>query len=216
NGPLPRESEPLGRSFQPCPTPGRESAGLAIAQLADGCQLGGQHGQLGFHHGNFGLVLGLTQGFFSLLACGFGLGFVQVLATDGRISQHSNGTRLDLQQATGHENEFFLAVFALDLDRTGADARDQRSMARQDTQLARFTRQRYELCFTSKDRRFSAYDIYVNGCHGASLRGLPRQLPRRTMHSRLTQADSGGAFACGFPYFSVLAFSKASSMLPTM
>jgi hypothetical protein len=96
---------------------------------------------------------------------------------------------LNFENAAGDENELlFASAGRHDSNCAWLDPGDQRRMARVDAELARLARQHYKLRFAGEDLFFRANHI---------------DMDRWIRHRALS-------------YFSVFAFSCASSMVPTM
>src|SRR5690606_8827836 len=106
----------------------------------------------------------------------------------------------------------FAAIGTFNAHRTRLDASDQRRVAGQDTQLAGLTGQGHKLGLAGEDRRFRADDIYVNGCHFGSSLYSPCSW-RPATRTAATSASGRGARQTDYSF---LAFSKASSIEPTM
>src|SRR5713226_8626193 len=106
---------------------------LLLAQLADRRQLRRKHRQLAFNDGQLLLVLGGATGFLGALERLARLGFVEVLAANGRIGEDGDDLRLHLEDAAGDEDELLLAAARRrDLHRAGLDAGDKGRVARVD------------------------------------------------------------------------------------
>lgn len=173
-----------------------------LAQFLDRGELGDGFGQFGLGLGVLELRGLVLQGFLGLLLGVEGLGFVEVLAADGGVGQHGDEVGLHFEHAAGDEDELFVAVLRLDAHDARLDAGEQRRVAGHDAQLAGFAREDDELRQTREDRFFRADDVDVY-CHCHGFLPSPRPSPVRER--------------CGaMNYCSVLAFSKASSMVPTM
>ena len=153
--------------------------------------LGGHRDELALGRREVDVALGVLHRFFGE-ALGFGgLGFVEVLAADGGVGQHGHAVRLHFQDAAGDEDEFLAAVGLLDAHRAGLHARDQRRVARVDAELAGFTGKRDEARLAGEDGLLGAHHVDVDGVRGIC-------------HLFAPQAAI------------FLAFSKASSIVPTM
>ena len=176
---------------------------VPLAQFLDRGELGNGFGQFGLGLGVLELRGLVLQRFLGLFLGVEGLGFVEVLAADGGVGQHGDEVGLHFEHAAGDENEFFGAVLRLDAHDARLDAGEQRRVAGHDAQLAGFTRENDELRQPREDGFFRADDVDVY-CHGHIVHSLSPALSR----------------ACGrrreISYCRVLAFSKASSMVPTM
>src|SRR6266480_6352622 len=112
---------------------------FSLAELADGCELCGKRGQLGFDGGDFLLVLGVAPRFLGGLQ-GLGrLGLVQVAAADRGVGEHGHHLGLHFEDPARDEDQLFLAAAGgLDPHRSGLDARDERRVLGVDAELARF------------------------------------------------------------------------------
>lgn len=137
---------------------GRNNVRLTLlTNLLDCHDLSGQSGHLGFEAGNLDFarcILTLCAGIFKSLGS---LGLVEVIAADGRISQHSHQIGLNFKHATSHKHLFhFLLARQMNANKTGADQRDEGHVPRQNTQFARLTGQRNELGVTGEDGLFRA------------------------------------------------------------
>ena len=100
--------------------------------------------------------------------------------------------RLDLQQAAGNEKRLLLALLGLHPHFAGLEFGQHGGVARRDTDLAHFRGRKHHIGGAGENLRLGADDINVKGhCHSIDL-ALP---------------------ATGY---SCLAFSTASSMVPTM
>ena len=102
----------------------------------------------------------------------------------------------------GHGSKL-LGAGGIHADKTGADQRDEGHVPRQNTQFARLTGQRNELGVTGEDGLFRANDVDFDSSHVSC-----------SVVGRLTGPILRPA--SGKHYFRVFAFSKASSMVPTM
>src|SRR5215470_8260265 len=170
--------------------PGRIIASLLFAQPPDGGELSGQRGDLSFDRGDFLLARGVAARLLGPLQRLGRLGFVEIATPDRGIREYRDHVRLNLENSASHEDELLLS-FARNFDayRARPDAGDQRGVARIDAELARLAGQYDELGLARENRFLGADDVYVDG------RGSHR-----------------GAL----PYFSVFAFSTASSIVPTI
>jgi SAM-dependent methyltransferase len=117
------------------------------------------------------------------------------------IGQHGHQTRLHFQQTAGNENQFFLAVLHLDAHGTRLDAGHQRHVAGQMPSSPASPGRTTNSARPEKIMLFRADDVDMNG-HGHT---LP---PFRRAHRSTAE--------CMVAYCRVLAFSKASSIGPTM
>jgi hypothetical protein len=100
--------------------------------------------------------------------------------------------RLDFQHPPGHVKELLWLTLHLYPDFTRPQARQQWRVARRDTDLAHFRRRKHHIGGAGENLSLGADDINVKGhCHSIDL-ALP---------------------ATGYSF---LAFSTASSMVPTM
>src|SRR5690606_3542866 len=126
-------------------------------------------GQLGFHNSDIGLVLGVTQGFFRMLAGFQRLCFIQVVCANRGIRQYSDFPRLNLEYAASDKDVLFAAIVHNDLQRAGTNPRDQGSVTGQNTQFSSLAGQRHALCLTSKDRFFGTDHVNMKLSHEQSL-----------------------------------------------
>src|SRR5258706_14112060 len=167
----------------------QRETGLFPAQPADCRQLRCKHRKLSFNCGNLLFVFGVTQGFLGALLGFQSFRFIEIVAPDRSVGKHGHDRWLDLEDSASHEDQvLFTATGRLDPHGTRLDARDQRRMSRIDAEFAGLARQNHEFRLAGKNLLFAADDVYMKGIG----------------HYRLS------------PYCSVLAFSNASSMPPTM
>ena len=146
----------------------------------------------------FCVLLCLNRNF----AGGIGFFFVQVFAANRSVREHGHAVRLDFNNPAGHKHKLLATVGHLDAHRPRFDAGNQRRMAREDAEFAGLTRQGNKPRLAGKDRLFCADHINVDGVHT-----FPNQLGAN-LAVRLASAPQG--------LYIFLAFSNASSMVPTM
>src|SRR5438034_1693567 len=165
---------------------------FSLAELADGCELCGKRGQLGFDGGDFLLVLRVAPRFLGGLQ-GLGrLGLVEVAAADRGVGEHGHHPGLHFEDPARDEDQLFLAAAGrLDPHRARFDARDKRRMFRIDAQFPGLAGKHHELGLARVDARFGADDVDVY----------------RVWHVRVLRSCR---------YCSDFAFSNASSIAPTM
>ena len=92
-----------------------------------------------------------------------------MIATQGRIGQHGDQVRLDLEHAAGDVKEVFVAFRVLDADFARLQRRQQWSMTRRDADFAQASRREHHPGFARVDLAFCGYDVDVNRCHGLLL-----------------------------------------------
>src|SRR5258706_5155032 len=167
----------------------QRETGLFPAQPADCRQLRCKHRKLSFNCGNLLFVFGVTQGFLGALRGFQSLRFIEIVAPDRSVGKHGHYRRLDLEDSASHEDQvLFAATGRLDPHRARLDTRDQRCVPRIDAEFAGLARQDPELRLAGENLLFGPNDVYMNAVGDYRLS----------------------------PYCSVLAFSNASSMPPTM
>src|ERR1039458_2177491 len=185
---LPAEKQnPPGRSRAGSARSRRGSPASLLAVLAQSRDLRRDSQQLALRQRQVDIALGVLHRFLGSLLGLVRLGFVEVLAADGRIGQHRHRSGLDLEDAAGDEDKLFLAVVgALDAHGSRLDPGDERRMPGVDAELAHLARPRRALRLAGEDPFLGRDDFDVE-------RG----------HDRVS-------------YWIVLAFSMASSIEPTM
>src|SRR5512134_1413964 len=153
---------PLRPQFSP--------SGLSLAHLADRRQLRRKHRYLALDRRDFLPVACRAPRLLGLLQRLVGLGLVEVMPADGGVGKHRDQLWLHLENPTCDEDELLLApARRLDAHRAGPDARNERSVARIDAELAGFARQHHELRLAREDRFFRADDVDVDGVCQAGL-----------------------------------------------
>src|SRR5690606_27420997 len=122
---------------------------------------------------------------------------VDVTSTDSRIGEHLDHARLNLEEATRDVEHLFGLVLLDHPNRTRLEVGQQRCVTRQYADVSHVAVCHDHLDQTGKQLFFRAYDIAVH-CHS---------------HLRCLGSAPAGA---GAAHYILLAFSTASSMVPTM
>src|SRR5690606_19357579 len=199
---LPRKAEkatPARRPAlrgSPCPAvAGRASVLEVAAQALEGLQLGGDLGQALLRLGHVHRLAAAGQ-----RALGLFLGLahrrlVDVLGADGGVGQHGHHLRLHLEDAAGDGEVQLGAVGQRDHHLARLEPGDQRRMTRRDAQLAQLAGGHDQGGLAVEDLLLGADDVATDGAHAASLCSVGGE-------------DRAQAI--------FLAFSTASSMVPTM
>ena len=106
----------------------------------------------------------------AVVQCGVrNLAISEAAAPYGCIRQYSHLFGLHFQHTTSDEHEFLFCLSGhFDTNRTGFDTRNQRRVARVNTELTRFAGQHDELGLAGVDLLFGADYVYVQGVYGFS------------------------------------------------
>ena len=167
-----------------------------MPNLPDGFELRQRDRELGLRGGHGCGRFLVDHRFLGALSCLERLHLVQVVGAYGGVGQHGHLVRLNFEEAALHEHQFLYRL-SRNLDAHGArlDLSEQRRMTRIDAQLAVDARQDDELRNAGEDLLLGTDDVVGDGVgvgHGILVR------------------------AFGSAHCKVLAFSKASSIVPTM
>src|SRR6185503_9432067 len=156
------------------------AARLALAQLADRGELRRHGRNRGLGDGLLFVTLGAAAGLLGRLQRLRGLGLVQVVATDCGVGEHRDHVGLNLDDAAVDEDQLLVAAAGRDdTHRTRLDARDERRVARIDSELARLAGQDDELGFAGEDRLLGADHVDVD--RGGHLLLGPAFIPCRRL-----------------------------------
>ena len=176
----PRRQKRPGRSFRSGASPDRPSAQCERPpwQLARGHGLRRQHRELGFDHGDVGLVLALRSAS-SARWRAQGTGLVQVGGTDGRVGQDRDAAGLHFRMPPA--TKMFSSPWSARTILTVPGRAKSAGCGRAGCPAHRFARQHHELRLTGEDRFLCADDIHMQGSHiGSLLLSWPSRRPRRS------------------------------------
>ena len=93
------------------------------------------------------------------------LGFIKILAADGRVGQNSHAVGLHLKDAACDEHVFLRSFRRRDAHGTGTNAGKQRNVSGQNAELAFLTGQSHKAGFPGEDGLFCADDVNKNRSH---------------------------------------------------
>ena len=118
--------------------------------------------------------------------------FIKLVGAQSGVGENRNEIRLHLEQATGDVEETLFLTLVVHAHFTGSQVHHHRRMARRDAHLAVLAGRNDQIALSGPDLAFGADDVDLDCAHNSTAFGRNRS------------------------YCSVLAFSTASSMVPTM
>jgi len=139
-------------------------AAATLAQTLNCRELSCCISQLGLRGRVFEVRTGVLQRFFCALLRFLRFGFVEILTTDRGVGDNRHHAWLNFQDPASDEHKLFVAIFRFDTHCTRTNPRDERRVARQNTEFTCFARQRDEPRPAREDLLFRADDVYLNSC----------------------------------------------------
>jgi hypothetical protein len=129
--------------------------------------------KLGLGLGNVEIPLLVGEGFFGAFLRFYRGGLIEVIRTNCGVRKYRNQMRLHFQDATGNEEELFLAVTHIEAYLARLERRYQRRVAWRDANFTHHCGRVDHVSLAGEDLLFGTDDIYLNGVsHNDTLQGL--------------------------------------------
>src|SRR5690606_31883815 len=185
----------------------RSAATVLLAQCLDGPQLGDGLGQAGGGRAIVELGVLLVEGLLGGLDGLLGGSLVEILGAGRGVGQDLHHVRLHFDEAAGDVEDLFLTTLLDHAHRARLEVAEQGRVVGQDTQVAEVTMGNDHFHQPGEQLLFRTDDVAMD-CHS---------------HTNASVVRSGGVAPAlvrrpspGATHYSFLAFSMASSMVPTM